>query len=85
MARRLAPSNVKLFKPTDEQRRQVLMMTGFGIIQDNIATSLNITKPTLHKHFRRKLNTGMIEANVRVAKALYRNATRHNNTTAQIW
>ena len=80
MARRF-----QTFKPTDEQRRTVLMMTGFGIIQDDIATSLNITKPTLHKHFRRELDTGMIEANVRVAKALYENATRHNNTTAQIW
>ena len=83
MARRF--QSKKLYKPTDEQRRQVLMMTGFGIIQDDIATSLNITKPTLHKHFRRELDTGMIEANVRVAKALYENATRHNNTTAQIW
>ena len=44
MARRF-----QTFKPTDEQRRTVLMMTGFGIIQDDIATSLNITKPTLHK------------------------------------
>jgi hypothetical protein len=63
----------------------VLMMVGFGIIQDDIATSLNITKPTLHKHFRRELDTGMTEANVRVAQALYANAVKHNNVAAQIW
>ena len=83
MARRF--QSKKLYQPTDEQRRMVLMMVGFGIIQDDIATSLNITKPTLHKHFRRELDTGMIEASFGVARALYENATRHNNTTAQIW
>lgn len=85
MAHRSAPYNGKRFNPTEEQRRQVLTMTGFGIRQDEIAISLQIDKKTLHKHFRRELDTGMIEANVRVAKALYQNATQHNNVAAQIW
>ena len=75
----------KPFQPTDEQRRQVLTMTGFGILQEEIATSLDIDRKTLTKYFRREIDTGMIEANVRVAQALYTNATKNMNVTAQIW
>jgi hypothetical protein len=75
----------RLFKPTDDQRRQVLMMTGFGILQEDIAIALRIDKKTLYKHFRRELDTGRTEANVRVAQALYTNATKHMSVSAQIW
>jgi hypothetical protein len=85
MANRSAPYNGKLFTPTDEQRRSVLTMTGFGILHAEIATMLRIDKKTLYKHFRRELDTGMTEANVRVAQSLYTNATKHMNVTAQIW
>lgn len=85
MGRRSKPHAGRLYQPTDDQRRQVLAMTGFGIRQDEIATSLEIDKKTLHKHFRRELDTGMTVANVRVARALYQNAVEHNNVAAQIW
>lgn len=75
----------RLYQPTDDQRRQVLTMTGFGIRHEDICTSLQIDKKTLYKHFRRELDTGMTEANVRVARALYANAVQHNNVAAQIW
>ena len=77
--------NGKLFQPTDDQRRQVLTMTGFGILQEEIANALEIDRKTLTKHFRRELDTGMTVANVRVAQALYQNAVQHNNVAAQIW
>jgi hypothetical protein len=73
------------FRPTDEQRRQILTMTGFGIRQDEMATALQIDKKTLQKHFRRELDTGMTEANVRVVQALYNNAVKLNSVTAQVW
>ena len=85
MAHRYAPYNSKLFKPTDDMRRQVLTMTGFGIRQDEMARSLQIDKKTLIKHFRHELDTGMTEANVRVAQALYTNAVKNMNVAAQIW
>lgn len=85
MGRHTKPHTGRLFQPTDDQRRQVLTMTGFGVRQEEIATSLEIDKKTLHKHFRRELDTGMIEANVRVAQALYTNAVKHNSVAAQIW
>jgi len=73
------------FRPSDEQRRQILTMTGFGSRKDEMASMLQIDKKTLHKHFRRELDTGMTEANVRVAQALYSNAVKHNSVAAQIW
>lgn len=85
MGRHTKPHTGRLFQPTDDQRRQVLTMTGFGVRQEEIATSLEIDKKTLHKHFRRELDTGMTEANVRVAQALYTNATKNMNVAAQIW
>jgi hypothetical protein len=85
MGRHTKPHTGNLYQPTDEQRRTVLTMTGFGIRQEEIATSLQIDKKTLHKHFRRELDTGMTEANVRVAQALYTNATKHMSVGAQIW
>jgi hypothetical protein len=73
------------FEPTEAQRRQVMTMSGFGIQQAEMARLLEIDAKTLRLHFRRELDTGMTEANVRVAQALYTNATKHNNTQAQIW
>jgi len=85
MGRHSKPHTGRLFRPTDDQRRQVLTMTGFGIQQDEIANTLEIDRKTLAKHFRRELDTGMTQANVRVAQALYQNAVQHNNVAAQIW
>lgn len=73
------------FTPTKEHRAQVLAMTGYGIPQAEIAVMLEIDNKTLRKYFRRELDTGMTEANVRVAKALWENAVRHNHAGAQIW
>lgn len=73
------------FQPTEQQRRQVMTMTGFGIQQHEMARLMGIDAKTLRQYFRHELDTGMTEANVRVAQALYTNATRHNNTQAQIW
>jgi hypothetical protein len=85
MGRRFKKHSGRLYQPTPESRRHVMTMAGFGIRQDEIATMLEIDKKTLHKHFRRELDTGMIQANVRVAQALYTNAVTHNNVAAQIW
>jgi hypothetical protein len=74
-----------LYQPTDEQRRQVMTMTGMGIIQDEIARWLAIDDKTLRKHFRRELDTGATEANLRVASSLYVMATRDKNVAAAIW
>lgn len=71
--------------PTDEHRRQVLAMVGFGVAHPEIAEMLEISVPTMKKYFARELSIGATEANRRVAMALYTNAVKHNNVSAQIW
>jgi hypothetical protein len=60
-------------------------MAGFGIPQLEIARLVNISDRTLRTRYRRELDTGATEANLRVAQALYTNAVKHNNVAAQIW
>jgi hypothetical protein len=71
--------------PTDEQRRQVLSLTGLGITYVEIAKLFNIGITTLRKHYRYELDTGATVANAKVAQSLFENATKHNNAMAQIW
>ena len=63
----------------------MLTMTGFGILQVDIARLLAIDVKTLTKYYRRELDTGATEANVRVAQSLYKNAVTNENVAAQIW
>jgi hypothetical protein len=71
--------------PTDEQRRQVLSLTGLGITYVEIAKLFDINISTLRKHYRYELDTGATVANAKVAQSLFENATKHNNAAAQIW
>ena len=50
------------FKPTDEQRRTVKALSGFGVPQPDIAVHLGIDPKTLRKYFREELDRGSIEA-----------------------
>src|SRR5476651_505369 len=72
-------------EPTDEQRRTVKAMSGFGVPQPDIATHLGIDPKTLRKHFREELDRGAIEATTKVAQSLFRMATEGNNVAAAIF
>jgi hypothetical protein len=69
-------------EPTDEQRRTVKAMSGFGVPHDNIATHIGIDPKTLRKHFREELDRGSIEATTKVAQSLFNMATQGNNVAA---
>jgi hypothetical protein len=73
------------YVPTDDQRRQVLSLTGLGITYVEIAKLFDINISTLRKHYRYELDTGATTANIKVARSLFENATKHNNVTAQIF
>lgn len=73
------------FSPTDEQRRTVRAMSGFGIPQADIATLLEIDDKTLRKYFRREIDRGSIEATAKVAQTLFQMATSGQNTAAAIF
>ena len=73
------------FEPTDDQRRTVKAMAGFGVPHVDIAIFLGIDAKTLRKHFRGELDRGTIEANVKVAQTLFTMATVDKNVAAAIF
>ena len=75
----------KPFTPTDEQRRMVRAMAGYGVPQDDIALVVRCTSRTLRKWFRQELDIAVIEANARVAQILYQQATTPGNLGATIF
>ncbi len=74
-----------LIDPTDEDRRLVRAMAGFGVPQDQIALHLEIDAKTLRKHYRRELDQGSIEATTKVAQSLFQMATQGKNVAAAIF
>ena len=72
-------------RPTDEQRRTVKAMVGYGVVQTDIAAVLGIDPKTLRLHYKREIAIAAIEANAAVAQSLFNNATKHMNVSAQIW
>jgi hypothetical protein len=71
--------------PTDEQRKTVKAMIGYGIVQTDIATVIGIDPKTLRLHYASEIATGAIEANAQVAQSLFKAATKGGNMTAAIW
>src|SRR4051794_6370916 len=79
------PCMPALFDSKEEERSLVRAMSGLGVPQENIATHLEIDAKTLRKHFRRELDRGMVEANVKVAQSLFQMATTGKNVAAAIF
>ena len=73
------------FEASDDQRRTVRAMAGFGVPQEDIAAFLKIDPKTLRKHFRDELDQGVVEANAKVAQSLFNMATKQNNVAAAIF
>lgn len=72
------------FKPTDEQRKQVEALSGYGLPQEQIASVIGCSQDTLAKYFSKELADGLAKANSRVAQFLYQQATK-NLTAAIFW
>jgi len=68
MARRGRPA----FQPTDEQRKNVEVMAGLGIPEENICLLVRnrsdtpISRNSLRKHFKKELEVGATKLNARV-------------------
>jgi hypothetical protein len=67
-----------VFKPTAEQRKQVMMFAAFGIPQEemcklviNSRTNAPIGHKAFEKHFRTELDEGLLRANSFVAGKLF--------------
>lgn len=82
------------FAPTPEHKAMVQALCCTGATHTDIAKLMGmmpgvpdkgIDNKTLRKHFRNELDFGEKLANANVVAALYRNATKLNNVSAQIW
>ena len=72
-------------EPTEETRKLAKTLSGLGVPQDDIATLVGVSKPTLHKHYREDLDKGMAEANAKVAGSLFNQAVNGNTSAAIFW
>jgi hypothetical protein len=58
--------------PTKTKRRRVMLLSSFGLPHDQICRVMEISKPTLYKHYQDDLDFGMAQANAGMANRLYR-------------
>lgn len=74
------------FKPTDEERKQVEAMSGYGVPIESICALIRngIDNDTLKKHFRSELDRGKAKANTQIGQTLFQKAIG-GDTTAAIW
>lgn len=73
------------YEPTERDRKLVELATALGGTQEQIASSLKITRPTLIKYFRKELDEGLFSANLSVGMSLYRKAMAGDNTCMLFW
>jgi hypothetical protein len=74
-------------KPTDEERKQVEAMAGYGVPFEMIASLVRggIDADTLNKHFKQELRQGKAKACAKVGQSLFQKATSGDDTAAAIW
>jgi DNA-binding CsgD family transcriptional regulator len=71
--------------PTEQQRKQVEALSGYGIPMEQIAALVGVDEKTVRAHYDDDLNRGRAVANSTVAKTLFEKATKEKDTTALIW
>jgi hypothetical protein len=62
-------------EPTDKTRSEVSALASFGVPQEDIASYIGISKPTLAKHYPDELAFSSIKANATVGKFLFNMAS----------
>lgn len=72
-------------KPNDKTRAEVSALTGFGIVQEDIAEYLDISDKTLRKYYDKELRTGAMRANVAVARRLFQKCMDGDTTSLIFW
>ncbi|MEO3475935.1 hypothetical protein AAFN86_29085 [Roseomonas sp. CAU 1739] len=70
---------------TDDQRRMARVMAGMGVARRQIAKYLRMDEAALATRLGDDLEQAEVEANTKVAKALFTMATQKNNVAAAIF
>lgn len=76
----------KPFEPTEDERKQVEIISGYGLPLEQIAILIRdgIDADTLRKYFATELQSGKAKANAQVGKTLFQKVMA-GDTTAAIW
>lgn len=69
---------MRKFEPTTAQRKRVAICAGGGMSHEEIALGMNISRPTLEKHFAHDLSIGAHEKRQEVLEAMHRTAKKGN-------
>lgn len=75
-------------EPSEETRKTVQAMAGYGIPHEDIGVVVGISPHTLRKHYVKELASGHVVANSKVAQNLFKIATgegREAVTAAIFW
>ena len=77
----------KKHEPTDEIRKKVAALVGFGIPMEQIAPLVDLSMSTINKYYRTEIDSGTAQANAKIAQSLYTKALgdSHGSVTAAIF
>lgn len=67
-------------KPTAESRKNIKLLSGFGVLQKQIAAHFDISVDTLARHYRRELDSGIAVTVAKAAAKLYQKVEQGNMT-----
>lgn len=76
------------YQPTEKDRRQIRLLCGFGLTDEEIAAVIGIGIATLKKYYECELKSGAPEVIAQVANSLLKMAThpeKPNVTAAIFW
>lgn len=74
-----------LHEPSKATRELVQLHSSIGTRQEVIASILEISVPTLEKHYRKELDEALARANASVGGALFNKAVKDKDTSAMIF
>lgn len=81
----MATSGRKAFKKTEEQIKEVKLLSGFGIPQEQISAYLKISTDTLQKYFKDEMLEGKATANAKISQVLFQKAIGGNVPALIFW
>ena len=74
------------FKVSDDKRKNVRSLAGFGLTHEAIAQVIGIRSPkTLRKYFQTELASGRAEASAQVAQTMFKMATSGRHVAATVF
>ena len=72
-------------EPTEETRRRVRALSGYGVRHEIICHDIQVSIATLYKYYREDLDTGDSQAQGIIGQSMFDRGTKDKDTTALIW